>query len=196
MRILICDDEDLAIKILRRYLTQWGHEVTSAEDGAQAWELFQKGEFPIVISDWSMPHLDGLELIRRIRAAERAYVYTILITGRTSKEDLVRGMEAGADDFVSKPFDRDELRVRLREGERIITLERALAEAESTREQRLCEQVKAAVADAEKELAAARDSLGALGAGAGDALARLERIQNALDALRKVAVARVTPPPV
>lgn len=195
MRILIADDDDLAIKILRRYLTQWGHDVTSAEDGAEAWELLQKGEYPIVISDWTMPNMDGLELIRRIRAAERAYVYTILITGRSSKEDLVRGMEAGADDFVSKPFDRDELRVRLREGERIITLERALAEAESTREQTLCARVKEAVDEAEREVAEARASLSA-GADHAEALERLARIHDALDALRRVAVARVTPPPV
>src|SRR5204863_5980170 len=81
------------------------------------------------ISDWMMPETDGVELIRRIRASQRAgYVYTILLTARSEKEDIVRGMEAGADDFVTKPFDRDELRVRLRAGERIIQLEHTLAE--------------------------------------------------------------------
>lgn len=76
-----------------------------------------------------MPELDGLELIQRIRASTRSnYVYTILLTVRSEKEDLVKGMEAGADEFVSKPFDKDELRVRLRAGERIIRLEMALKE--------------------------------------------------------------------
>jgi DNA-binding response OmpR family regulator len=129
MRILIADDDDLAQRILRRYLESWGHEVIAVGDGAEAWALFQKEEIPIVISDWMMPNVDGLELIRRIRSHPRgAYVYTILVTARSDKEDLVRGMEAGADDFVAKPFDRDELRVRLREGERIVNLERALAQ--------------------------------------------------------------------
>ena len=106
MKILIADDDDLAIRILRRYLVQWGHEVAEAYNGEEAWTLFQTGEFPIVISDWMMPVTDGLELIRRIKCASRpGYVYTILITARAGKDDLVKGMEAGADDFVCKPFD-------------------------------------------------------------------------------------------
>src|SRR5262249_5312438 len=91
--------------------------------------LFQAATFPIVITDWMMPELDGLELIRRIRAANRpGYVHAILLTAKSQKEDLVEGMEAGADDFLTKPFDRDELRVRLRAGERIIRLEQNLRE--------------------------------------------------------------------
>jgi CheY-like chemotaxis protein len=83
----------------------------------------------MIISDWLMPEMDGLELVRRIRARPSAhYIYTILVTVRAQKEDLVEAMEAGADDFITKPFDRDELRVRLREGERIIQLEQTLAE--------------------------------------------------------------------
>jgi CheY-like chemotaxis protein len=83
----------------------------------------------MVISDWLMPEMDGLELVRRIRArSNAAYVYTILVTVRAQKEDLVEAMEAGADDFISKPFDRDELRVRLREGERFVQLEQKLIE--------------------------------------------------------------------
>src|SRR6185436_1825167 len=84
-------------------------------------------------TDWMMPGVDGVELIRRIRACPPApdripYVYAILLTAKAQKDDLVLGMEAGADDFVAKPFDRDELRARLREGERIIQLERDLQE--------------------------------------------------------------------
>ena len=129
MRVLIADDEAVSRKLLERYLEKWGYEVSVVEDGEQAWELFCRGDYPIVVTDWMMPEVDGIELIRRIRNSEHAaYVYTILLTARSQKEDLVAGMEAGADDFVSKPFDRDELRVRLREGERIVRLERDLAE--------------------------------------------------------------------
>jgi DNA-binding response OmpR family regulator len=129
MKILMADDDAVTRRLLQSYLQKWGHEVVMAGDGAEAWQLFQTGQFPLVITDWMMPNLSGLELIRRIRADERfGYVYVILLTGRSQKEDLVEGMEAGADDFVTKPFDRDELRVRLREGERIIRLEQSLEE--------------------------------------------------------------------
>lgn len=129
MKILIAEDETVSRRLLQSFLTQWGHEVVQASDGDEAWRLFERDDFPIVISDWMMPKVDGLELIRRIRAQERTkFVYTILLTGRSDKRDIVVGMEAGADDFVSKPFDYDELRVRLREGERTIRLERSLAE--------------------------------------------------------------------
>lgn len=129
MKVLIADDEPLARRVLQNYLQKWGHEVVAATNGAEAWRLFEQGEFAIVITDWMMPEVDGLELIRRIRAATRpGYVYTILVTARSQKEDVVEGMESGADDFVSKPFDRDELQVRLRAGERILRLEQALAE--------------------------------------------------------------------
>jgi signal transduction histidine kinase len=129
MRVLIADDDALSRHLLRRHVVEWGHEVVVAEDGARAWELFTAGEYPIVISDWLMPGVDGLELLRRVRAAPRPrYVYFILLTALSHTEDLVYGMEAGADDFVTKPFDRDVLRVRLRAGERIIRLEQTLEE--------------------------------------------------------------------
>ena len=129
MKVLVVDDDPIYRHMLQIFLHDWGHEVSAARDGEEAWSLFQTGDFPIVLSDWIMPGMDGLELVRRIRASEPAsYVYLILLTVKSDKEDLVVGMEAGADDFVSKPFDFDELRVRLREGERIIRLERALAE--------------------------------------------------------------------
>jgi phosphoserine phosphatase RsbU/P len=127
MKVLIADDEVVSRRLLQNYLQRWGHEVVAAQDGEEAWSLFQAGEFPIVISDWMMPKMDGLELIRHIRARHRrGYVYAILLTSRSHKEDLVEGMESGADDFLTKPFDRDELRVRLRAGERVIELETAL----------------------------------------------------------------------
>jgi CheY-like chemotaxis protein len=143
MKVLIVDDEPISRRLLQNYLEKWGYEVVVAENGARAWEVFQRTELHMVISDWLMPEMDGLELVRRIRARSNAeYVYTILVTVRAQKEDLVEAMEAGADDFISKPFDRDELRVRLREGERFVQLEQKLIE-QSRRliqvEQRLAE---------------------------------------------------------
>lgn len=128
MRVLLAEDEVVSRKLLQTYLEKWGHEVIATSSGSEAWELFEQSDFQMVMTDWMMPEMDGLELIRRIRAARRpAYVYAILLTARSQKEDLVKGMEAGADDFVAKPFDRDELRMRIRAGERIVQLERDLA---------------------------------------------------------------------
>ncbi len=129
MKVLIVDDDGISRKLLRTYLEKWGYEVAQAEDGAAGWALFQTDDFSLVIADWMMPEMDGVDLVRRIRADQRpGYVYCMLLTARTHKEDLVEGMDAGADDFLCKPFDRDELRVRLREGERIVTLEHAAAQ--------------------------------------------------------------------
>lgn len=127
MRILIAEDERITRASLTRQLESWGHAVVAVEDGEKAWEQYQAGGFDIVVTDWEMPRLTGVELIQRIRESSGAtYVYVILLTSRSDKSDIVRGIEAGADDFVSKPFDRDELRVRLLAGERIVSLERAL----------------------------------------------------------------------
>jgi signal transduction histidine kinase len=129
MQVLIAEDDPVSRRLLQSFLEKWGYQVVAAADGGQAWRLFEAGGFPIVISDWMMPEVDGPELIRRIRAAPRpGYVYVILLTALAQKAHLVQGMEAGADDFVIKPFDREELRVRVRAGERVIRLERDLAE--------------------------------------------------------------------
>lgn len=127
MRILIAEDDRITRLSLGRQLETWGHSVTGAEDGQAAWDAFVSGPFDVVITDWEMPRLSGVELIRRIRSRAGAnYVYVVLLTGRTNKSDVVGGIEAGADDFISKPFDREELRVRLLAGERIVRLERTL----------------------------------------------------------------------
>jgi sigma-B regulation protein RsbU (phosphoserine phosphatase) len=129
IKILIADDHELSRFKLKTDLEKWGHEVTVAEDGEQAWELFQRHPFAILITDWMMPKLDGLELVKMIRAADQAdYVYIIMLTAKAEKHDLVAGMGAGADDFLVKPFHRDELQVRLRAGIRITKLNRQLNE--------------------------------------------------------------------
>jgi two-component system, NtrC family, sensor kinase len=129
MKVLIAEDDPISRRLLQSHLEKWGHAVTTAADGAEAWRLFQADHFPLVVSDWMMPELDGPELVRRIRADPRpGYVYVILLTARSQKEDVVLGMDAGANDFVTKPFDREELRVRVRAGARIVELEHTLAE--------------------------------------------------------------------
>lgn len=129
MKVLIVEDSLVMRRLLRSSLQKWHYEVTEAEHGAQAWELIRHEHFPLVLTDWLMPEMDGLELIRRIRECELpSYVYIILLTAKSEKEDLVAAMDAGADDFLAKPFDSDELRVRMREGQRIIELELKLAE--------------------------------------------------------------------
>jgi diguanylate cyclase (GGDEF)-like protein len=130
-KILIAEDDPASRRLLEARLPKWGYEVVAAADGAKAWELLQADEGPrLAILDWMMPGLDGAELCRRLRARPKEpYVYVILLTVLDREEDVVRGMEAGADDFVSKPFHPNELRARLRAGERIIDLQTRLAEA-------------------------------------------------------------------
>jgi sigma-B regulation protein RsbU (phosphoserine phosphatase) len=121
MRILIAEDERITRRSLQRQLEGWGHDIIAAEDGAEAWSQFQQQQFDIVITDWDMPRMDGRQLIEHIRGgSQSSYAYLIMLTGRSEKSDLITGMEA-------KPFDRNELRVRLNAGERIIQLERKLA---------------------------------------------------------------------
>jgi sigma-B regulation protein RsbU (phosphoserine phosphatase) len=129
MKILIAEDDPVSRRLLQSFLEKWGYQVAVAANGADAWRLFQEAYFPLVVSDWMMPEMDGLELIRHIRSSPRpGYVFTILLTARSHKEDVIEGMAAGADDFLTKPFDQGELRVRLRAGERIIRLEETLLE--------------------------------------------------------------------
>ena len=129
MNILIAEDERITRRSLQKQLEGWGYDVVSACDGVEAWELFQGQSFDIVVTDWEMPRMDGRELVSNIRGCGmNGYVYLIMLTGRTEKADLVEGMDAGADDFLAKPFDRNELRVRLNAGERIIKLEHELEE--------------------------------------------------------------------
>jgi len=123
--VLIAEDDPMLRKILRSWLEGWGYQVTAVEDGAKAWEILQQDTAPqMLILDWMMPAMDGLELCRLVRERDRLpYQYILLVTAKDDKQDLVRGLEAGADDYLSKPFDRNELRARLRTGRRILTLQ-------------------------------------------------------------------------
>lgn len=121
---MIVDDEQLSLDVLDHALAQSGHQTVSARNGRQAVEILQGDACRMVISDWNMPGMDGLELCRRIRSGDfGGYIYTILLTSRDSKQDIVAGLDAGADDFLTKPFHPEELRVRVRAGERILALE-------------------------------------------------------------------------
>ena len=131
MKILIADDDAVPRRMLQATLERWDYEVVEAKDGDEAWQILQGEDAPkLAILDWLMPGLDGLELCRRIRAlADAPYRYLILLTGRDSKADVVEGMEAGADDYLTKPFHRHELQVRLRAGRRILDLQSALLQS-------------------------------------------------------------------
>jgi len=138
MRILAAEANPVFQSMLRTMLTRWGYDVTIARNGVEAWQALQPEDSPrLAILDWMMPGMDGVEVCRRVRAADREpYVYILLLTARTDSQDLVEGMDAGADDYLTKPFNAHELRVRLRAGRRILDLQEELLQArEALREQ-------------------------------------------------------------
>jgi diguanylate cyclase (GGDEF)-like protein len=136
MRVLIADDSLLSRRLLEETLGGWGYEVSAASDGTEAWQILS-GEDPptLAILDWMMPGFTGPELCRMVREKSREpYTYILLLTSRSEKDDMVEGMDSGADDYVTKPFDRHELQVRLRAGTRIVDLqEQLLATREALR---------------------------------------------------------------
>ena len=128
MRVLIADDDPAALLLLESVLGDWGYEVLTSRDGAEAWDVLRRADPPpLAIIDWMMPGLDGIDVCRKVRQeGEESYVYLILLTAKARMQDIVQGMEAGADDYVSKPFEEQELRVRLRAGRRIVELHEEL----------------------------------------------------------------------
>ena len=136
MRVLIAEDDTTSRLILQEILTQLGHDVVTAANGQEAWAIFNREHVPLVISDWMMPDLDGIELCRRIRAENRPrYTYIILLTALGGKENYLEAMRAGADDFAGKPLDADQLHARLRVAERILGLQRELVQLELSQQQ-------------------------------------------------------------
>jgi sigma-B regulation protein RsbU (phosphoserine phosphatase) len=130
MRALVADDDPVARVILARALPEWAVEPIVVADGVAAWEVITSGNAPsLAIMDWEMPGLDGPELCRRIRGnPATASMYVILLTSRDAAEDVVAGLDAGADDYLVKPFRAAELRARINAGVRVLTLQERLAE--------------------------------------------------------------------
>jgi putative two-component system response regulator len=120
---LVVEDNEVDAELLRHALLEFGYEPTIARDGREAFDCVRTGQFRLVISDWEMPEMNGLELCREIRKKSLSYIYIVLVTTHTGINSVVQGLNAGADDFLSKPFDPQELCVRLRAGVRILSLE-------------------------------------------------------------------------
>ncbi|MGA3165036.1 MAG: diguanylate cyclase [Terriglobia bacterium] len=138
MKVLIAEDDAISRRMLEAFLVKWGYEVVVATQGEEAWGVLQGNDPPkLAVLDWMMPGKDGIELCRGVRQRKgRAYTYILLLTARGHKADIVEGLEAGADDYVTKPFDPYELRARLRAGRRIIELQEQLLSArEALRDQ-------------------------------------------------------------
>lgn len=125
MKVLIAEDSRYYQTLLQDTLTGWGYQVVLTSNGVQACEKLKEENGPkLAIIDWMMPHMTGLEVCKKVRSViNKGYIYLILLTANSSKEDVVRGLEAGADDYMIKPFDEMELKFRLKTGERIINLE-------------------------------------------------------------------------
>lgn len=130
MEILIAEDDAVSRRLLEICLLRWGYEVVTAKDGIEALEILSReNRPPLAILDWMMPGLDGVEVCRRVRQSQALLPsHIILLTARNGKADIVHGLDAGADDYISKPFDREELRARVQVGVRLVELQWKLAE--------------------------------------------------------------------
>ncbi len=127
MNILVVDDDPTTLRLLERSMAKWGYQVVTAENGRQAIECVEKASVDLIVSDWLMPEMNGLELCERIRQLDlKRYIYIILISALDTRMDVVRGLEGGVDDYIAKPVNLDELKARLEIGARIIKLEREL----------------------------------------------------------------------
>jgi two-component system, cell cycle response regulator len=138
MKILVAEDDPVTLRLLRISLERWKYEVVAVDDGTQARDaLLREGAPKLAILDWVMPGADGIEICRELRKREAgSYIYTLLLTSKGQKDDLLQGLEAGADDYLIKPFDLQELQARLRSGRRIIDLQdQLIAAREAMRDQ-------------------------------------------------------------
>jgi two-component system cell cycle response regulator len=135
MKILLAEDSRVYQHLIGGYLREWEFDVELARDGTEAWKRLQEPDSPMLaLLDWVLPGLDGIEVCRNIRkrSIKDRYVYTVLLTGKSDKKDLVLAMEAGADDYLVKPFDAQELRERLLAGKRILDLHNELISAKES----------------------------------------------------------------
>ena len=134
MKVLIADDDALSRKILEDALSKWGYEILMAHNGNEAWDILEKNDRPnLAVLDWIMPGMDGVEICKRLRKLSLPnYVYVILLTARNKREDVIYGLESGADDYIIKPFHHEELKSRLKIGQRIIELEHRILRLAST----------------------------------------------------------------
>ncbi len=127
MNVLIAEDDIISCRALEKNLQDWGYEVLVTKNGEEAWEIIKNGGIRLAILDWGMPKMNGLELCHKIRneyqPKEEKYIYIILLTGRDLEKDIITGLSAGADDYITKPFSYMELKVRIQNGERIIALQ-------------------------------------------------------------------------
>jgi len=127
MKVLIAEDDIISCRALEKNLQDWGYEVIVTKNGVEAWSFIKQGDIRLAILDWTMPKMDGIELCHKIRneyqQEKSEYIYIILLTGRDLQEDIITGLSAGADDYMTKPFSYLELKVRIQNGVRIIALE-------------------------------------------------------------------------
>lgn len=144
MNILVAEDEAIALKRSKYFLEKWGHSVITVQNGLEALEEFLSSKIDLVITDWMMPEMDGLELIRHIRSrTETPFVYVILLTSREDKKDIVEALESGVDDYIIKPFDPAELQARVNVGVRMVSMERSLMEFRTSLEKIVRKQTSA-----------------------------------------------------
>jgi diguanylate cyclase (GGDEF)-like protein len=132
--VLVAEDDPIFLRILESWFKKWDYRVTAVKNGVDAWEALQQPTAPpMAVLDWMMPGMDGIEVCRKIREREQGpYCYVLLLTAKDDREDVVEGLDAGADDYLTKPFDVDELRARVRAGKRILELQAALIRAHDT----------------------------------------------------------------
>ena len=130
MKILVAEDQSVSRHILVANLRSWGYDVTAVEEGTRAWDVLQAEEAPqLVVLDWLMPGMDGIEICSRIRGSPQTRpIYLILLTSRGGQQDKIHGLQSGADEYITKPFNREELRARVQVGIRVLELQGALAQ--------------------------------------------------------------------
>jgi len=129
MRILVAEDNLATKKLLETLLKKFGHDPVFAGNGREAWELLSKEDFQMVLADWMMPEMDGVTLCKKIRAdGSKKYIYIIMLTAKSLKDDIVEGLNAGANDYLTKPFHHGELMARIKTGEKTLQLEQSLEE--------------------------------------------------------------------